>query len=102
LRIAQTGYWKAHVNNLETYFYWAGAMMVLTLKVTSAAINYQDGLIKDEDSLRHAQKQYRLKELPSPIAFTGYCLNCGTHLAGPVFEIKDYMEWTEDKGVCPC
>ncbi|KAH8960905.1 hypothetical protein BDL97_05G022200 [Sphagnum fallax] len=76
-----------------------GAMMVLTLKVTSAAINYQDGLIKDEDSLRHAQKQYRLKELPSPIAFTGYCLNCGTHLVGPVFEIKDYMEWTEDKGL---
>ncbi|KAH8975649.1 hypothetical protein BDL97_01G169500 [Sphagnum fallax] len=76
-----------------------GAMMVLTLKVTSAAINYQDGLIKDEDSLRSAQKTYRLKELPSPIAFAGYCLNCGTHLAGPVYEIKDYMDWTEDKGL---
>jgi len=81
-------------------YHWAGAMMVLTLKVTSAAINYQDGLIKDEDSLRSAQKTYRLKELPSPIAFAGYCLNCGTHLAGPVYEIKDYMDWTEDKGVC--
>ncbi len=81
-------------------YHWTGAMMVLTLKVTSAAINYQDGLIKDEDSLRSAQKTYRLKELPSPIAFAGYCLNCGTHLAGPVYEIKDYMDWTEDKGVC--
>jgi len=76
-----------------------GAMMVLTLKVTSAAINYQDGLIKDEDSLRSAQKKYRLKDLPSPIAFAGYCLSCGTHLAGPVFEIKDYMDWTEDKEI---
>jgi lysophospholipid acyltransferase len=74
-------------------------MMVLTLKVTSAAINYQDGLIKDEDSLRSAQKKYQLRDLPSPIAFAGYCLSCGTHLAGPVFEIKDYMDWTEDKGV---
>ncbi len=54
--------------------------MVLTLKVISAAINYQDGLIQDEDSLRNAQKNCWLQELPSPIAFIGYCLNCGTHL----------------------
>jgi lysophospholipid acyltransferase len=77
-------------------------MMVLTLKVISAAINYQDGLIQDEDSLRNAQKTCRLQELPSPIAFIGYCLNCGTHLAGSVFEIRDYLDWTENKGVCPC
>ncbi|KAH9572669.1 hypothetical protein CY35_02G163900 [Sphagnum magellanicum] len=76
-----------------------GAMMVLTLKVISAAINYQDGLIQDEDTLRNAQKNCRLQELPSPIAFIGYCLNCGTHLAGPVFEIRDYLDWTENKGL---
>lgn len=73
--------------------------MVVTLKVTSAAFNYQDGLIEDEKNLRASQRSYRLSKLPSFLAFLGYCFNCGTHLAGPVFELKDYMDWTENEGV---
>lgn len=72
--------------------------MVLTLKVISASMSYQDGLVKKED-LRVSQKKNRLKELPSLVQYLGYCLNCGTHLAGPVYEIRDYIDWTEDKGV---
>lgn len=75
-----------------------GALMVLTLKVISASMSYQDGLVKKED-LRVSQKKNRLKELPSLVQYLGYCLNCGTHLAGPVYEIRDYIDWTEDKGV---
>ncbi|KAK5834577.1 hypothetical protein PVK06_018459 [Gossypium arboreum] len=33
-----------------------GALMVLTLKVISCAVNYNDGLLKEED-LREAQKK---------------------------------------------
>lgn len=72
--------------------------MVLTLKVISASMSYQDGLVKKED-LRVSQKKNRLKELPSLVQYLGYCLNCGTHLAGPVYEIRDYIDWTENKGV---
>lgn len=72
--------------------------MILTLKVTSAAMNYQDGLIKEEE-LRDSQKRNRIVKLPSVLAYLGYCLNCGTHLAGPVYEISDYMDWTQDEGV---
>lgn len=79
----------------------AGALMVLTLKVSSAAFNYEDGLLK-EDDLRDAQKRYRLVKMPSLTAYFGYCLNCGTHLAGPVYEFKDYMDWIEGKGVRNC
>lgn len=61
-------------------------------------MSYQDGLVKKED-LRVSQKKNRLKELPSLVQYLGYCLNCGTHLAGPVYEIRDYIDWTEDKGV---
>ncbi|KAI4370054.1 hypothetical protein MLD38_018439 [Melastoma candidum] len=43
-----------------------GALMVLTLKVISCAINYNDGLLKEE---------------------------------GPVYEMKDYLDWTEGKGI---
>ncbi|KAL1112399.1 hypothetical protein V6Z11_D02G123700 [Gossypium hirsutum] len=75
-----------------------GALMVLTLKVISSAINYNDGLLKEED-LREAQKRYRLVKLPSLIEYFGYCLCCGSHFAGPVFEMKDYLEWTEGKGI---
>ncbi|XP_038970617.1 lysophospholipid acyltransferase 1-like [Phoenix dactylifera] len=75
-----------------------GALMVLTLKVISCAINYSDGLLKEE-GLRDAQKQYRLIHCPSIIEYIGYCLCCGSHHAGPVYEIKDYLDWTEDKGI---
>jgi lysophospholipid acyltransferase len=76
-----------------------GSMMVLTLKVSSAAFNYQDGLLTDEKSLRDAQKKYRLTTLPSFLAYLGYCFNCGSHLVGPVTELRDYMDWTENRGL---
>nr|AHE80986.1 acyl-CoA:lysophosphatidylcholine acyltransferase [Hiptage benghalensis] len=75
-----------------------GALMVLTLKVISCAINYNDGLLKEED-LRETQKKNRLIKMPSLIEYFGYCLCCGCHFAGPVFEMKDYLEWTERKGI---
>ena len=76
----------------------AGALMVLTLKVISCAINYSDGILKEE-GLRESQKKYRLTKLPSLIEYFGYCLCCGSHFAGPVYEMKDYLDWTERKGV---
>ncbi|PHT57945.1 Lysophospholipid acyltransferase 2 [Capsicum baccatum] len=75
-----------------------GALMVITLKIISSTINYQDGLLKEED-LREAQKKNRLLELPSLLEYVGFCLCCGSHFAGPVFEMKDYLEWTERKGL---
>ncbi|KAK4262718.1 hypothetical protein QN277_028245 [Acacia crassicarpa] len=75
-----------------------GALMVLTLKVISCAINYNDGLLKEE-GLREAQKKNRLIKLPSLIEYFGYCLCCGSHFAGPVFEMKDYLDWAEGKGL---
>ncbi|EEF51096.1 o-acyltransferase (membrane bound) domain containing protein, putative [Ricinus communis] len=75
-----------------------GALMVLTLKVISCAINYKDGLLKEEE-LQGSQKKNRLIKLPSLIEYFGYCLCCGSHFAGPVYEMKDYLEWTERKGI---
>lgn len=72
--------------------------MVLTLKVISCAMNYNDGFMKEEQ-LNEFQKKYRLTKLPSLIEYFGYCLCCGSHFAGPVYEMKDYLDWTEGKGV---
>ncbi|XP_057836844.1 lysophospholipid acyltransferase 1 [Cryptomeria japonica] len=77
-----------------------GALMVLTLKVISCAVNYQDGLSKgEEDGLSKENGKNRLLKCPSVLEYLGYCLCCGTHFAGPVYEIKDYLDWTENKGL---
>ncbi|KAI3501227.1 hypothetical protein L1887_29091 [Cichorium endivia] len=75
-----------------------GSMMVITLKVISCAINYNDGLLKEEN-LRESQKKNRLIKLPSFIEYVGYCLCCGSHFAGPVYEMKDYLDWSERKAI---
>ncbi|CAK9175399.1 unnamed protein product [Ilex paraguariensis] len=75
-----------------------GSLMVITLKVISCVINYNDGVLKEEN-LREAQKKNRLLKLPSITEYFGYCLCCGSHFAGPVYEMKDYLDWTEKKGI---
>ncbi|KAH6818197.1 MBOAT bound O-acyl family protein [Perilla frutescens var. frutescens] len=75
-----------------------GALMVITLKIISCVINYNDGMLKEED-LREAQRKNRLLKLPSLVEYFGYCLCSGSHFAGPVYEMKDYLEWTERKGI---
>ncbi|GFQ03281.1 lysophospholipid acyltransferase 1 [Phtheirospermum japonicum] len=75
-----------------------GALMVITLKIIWCVINYNDGLLK-EDDLHEAQKKNRLIKLPSLLEYMGYCLCCGSHFAGPVYEMKDYLEWTESRGI---
>ncbi|KAL1559799.1 Lysophosphatidylcholine acyltransferase 1 [Salvia divinorum] len=37
--------------------------------------------------------------MPSLLEYFGYCLCCGSHFAGPVYEMKDYIDWTERKGI---
>lgn len=77
-----------------------GALMVLTLKVISCALNYQDGLSTGEDDgLSKENRKNRILKCPSVLEYLGYCLCCGTHFAGPVYEIKDYLDWTENKGL---
>ncbi|KAG5588875.1 hypothetical protein H5410_039389 [Solanum commersonii] len=65
-----------------------GALMVVTLKISSCAINYQDGLLKEED-LREAQKKNCLLKLPSLLEYFGYCLCCGSHFAGPIWKSSE-------------
>uniref|UniRef100_A0A7N0TQ11 1-acylglycerophosphocholine O-acyltransferase n=1 Tax=Kalanchoe fedtschenkoi TaxID=63787 RepID=A0A7N0TQ11_KALFE len=77
---------------------FTGSLMILTLKVISCAVNYSDGAL-GEQGLREAQKRHRLLKLPSLVEYLGFCLNCGTLFAGPVYEMKDYLDWTEEKGI---
>lgn len=74
--------------------------MILSLKVISAAVNYQDGMLPESD-LRPTQKKYRLTRLPNPFEFLGFIFSDGTLLAGPPIEMADYLAYTERKRVRP-
>jgi lysophospholipid acyltransferase len=77
---------------------FTGAQMVLTLKLISVAVCYQDGL-KQEEDLTAYQQSHRLTELPSPLAYMSYLFAGGNLLAGPFFEIKDYLQFVNREGV---
>lgn len=73
--------------------------MILTLKVISAAMDFQDGQVSDESTLKEAQLKNRIKKLPSILEFSGFCFNCGTHFAGPLYSLKDYLSWQRSEEV---
>ncbi|CAI5489432.1 unnamed protein product [Closterium sp. Naga37s-1] len=81
----------------------AGAMMILVLKVTSVAYDYQDGgkPRKPDDA-----KTAAISDAPKPIAampsllqFLGYTFCCGLHFAGPFYDFSAYNDWIDRKGV---
>ncbi|CAI5531475.1 unnamed protein product [Closterium sp. Naga37s-1] len=90
---------------------FAGTLMMVTLKLTSCAFDYQDGQYLSDpvaaDSAASAAANGRpirgadrhLCDLPSPLEFMGYMFCGGLHLTGPYFEMKPYLEWARHEGV---
>lgn len=74
---------------------WDAAQMILTLKLSSLAINYSDGGIpaekKSPSALKNAKNE--LRELPGLIPYFGFIFFFPTYLAGPAFEYSDYIKW---------
>ncbi|CAI6007310.1 unnamed protein product [Closterium sp. NIES-65] len=82
---------------------FTGAMMILVLKVTSVAYDYQDGgkPRKPDDA-----KTAAISDAPKPIAampsllqFLGYTFCCGLHFAGPFYDFSAYNDWIDRKGI---
>lgn len=110
--------WKA--GNID----FTGAQMVATLKLIAVAMCYQDGW-RSAQSLKngaggegprlgasgklHAaaaahdkqgsyQERTRLHALPSPLEFASYVFAFGNLLAGPFFEMRDYLDYINRRG----
>lgn len=78
-----------------------GALMVLVLKLSSAAFAVQDGFLDENNAdkpLRPFQKEKRLKSIPNPLEFFGYIYCAGSASVGPQYEIKDYLDWARGSG----
>eukprot|EP00850_Spirogloea_muscicola_P006294 SM000029S10589 [mRNA] locus=s29:853943:857410:- [translate_table: standard] len=73
---------------------FTGSLMVLTLKVVSCAMDYQDGLLP-ADKAASPTYTNRLKVLPSPLEFAGYILCCGNVLVGPAIDFRGYRDYCE-------
>jgi lysophospholipid acyltransferase len=71
-----------------------GAQMVLVMKLSAFCWNVADGQLP-EDQLSDFQKDRMLKQLPSPIDFTGYVLFFPSLLVGPAFDYAEYRRWID-------
>ncbi|CAI5465328.1 unnamed protein product [Closterium sp. Yama58-4] len=80
---------------------FAGTLMMVTLKLTSSAFDYQDGEYLVNKDLPTPQRgtHRHLKELPSALQYMGYIFCGGLHLTGPFFELRPYLDWAENRGV---
>ncbi|CAI5929561.1 unnamed protein product [Closterium sp. NIES-64] len=80
---------------------FAGTLMMVTLKLTSSAFDYQDGEYLVNKDLPTPQRgtHRHLKELPSALQYMGYIFCGGLHLTGPFFELRPYLDWAKNRGV---
>ncbi|RLN59766.1 hypothetical protein BBJ28_00003690 [Nothophytophthora sp. Chile5] len=86
---------------------WDSAQMILTLKLSSVAINYSDGGIPREKKTPTMLKN-ELQEIPALLPSydrelpLGFIFFFPTYLAGPAFEYKDYLYWMKEiRGLSP-
>jgi len=76
---------------------FSGMHMMLLVRLFIACMNYYDGS-KPESELHFIRARSSIKSLPSPIQFLGFAFYYPTILAGPVFDIKHYLDFQEQYG----
>jgi hypothetical protein len=74
-----------------------GPQMILTIKVTSAAIDYFDGNrpAAEKEKMSEFQKQHRIEKLPGLLEWFGFVFFFPSFLAGPAVFIRDYRSFID-------
>ena len=73
--------------------------MVLTLKVTACALNYQDSGTIPSAELNDFQRRRAVTRLPGALEYAGWLMFPCTLVVGPAIEFRDYHDWLHKKGV---
>jgi len=73
---------------------FTGAQMLLTLKLVTMGTDFFDGTKRPEELGNYA-KSMNLKRLPSPLEFYGYVFFFPGLLAGPAFNLREYLEYID-------
>jgi len=77
----------------------SGLLMVLVLKVSACAMNYQDGATTPASEMSEFQNRRHLKRLPSVLDYASWLMFPCTLVSGPTIEFRDYANWLRDEGV---
>eukprot|EP00884_Botryococcus_braunii_P000668 jgi/Botrbrau1/10601/Bobra.0358s0020.1 len=93
VRAASGDAWK------EGQFDYTGAAMVLTLKLISIAVAYQDGVKPDQELQNEYQRKHCIRTMPSFLEFLSYSWAAGNLLSGPFFEFSDYKDYINRQGL---
>jgi len=87
-------WYRMYTSYMSYIFDFTGTQMVITMKLSSFAYNYYDGIYDYENVLKSNddRKKYAITKLPSLIQFLGYmyCFTC--IMAGPAYEYNDYVQ----------
>lgn len=77
---------------------FTGAQMILTLKLVSVAMCYQDGACSDKSRLHPYGLSKMITTCPSILEYFSYLFAAGNLLSGPTFEAKDYFDYINRVG----
>lgn len=99
--------YRLYVDYMGWTLDFTGPQMLLVIKLTSFAYNYYDGVVdKTGDKkdlapgvarLYAGRKKLAITEVPSLLEYFGYVYSFTTFLAGPAFEIREYLDVTTQK-----
>ena len=101
--------YRLYVDYMGWTLDFTGPQMLLVIKLTSFAYNYYDGVVDKtmakkgteltggDKKLYNGRQQLAIYEIPSLLEFFGYVYSFTTFLAGPAFEIREYLDVTSGK-----
>jgi lysophospholipid acyltransferase len=77
----------------DTELDYSGAMMIITIKLSSYGFNVLDGQLTNQKS-SHAQ-QMKIEHYPTLLQYFGWVFFFAGFLAGPTCEYMDYLRFVE-------
>ncbi|TDH67510.1 hypothetical protein CCR75_002307 [Bremia lactucae] len=109
LYISSSHIYRLYVDYMGWTLDFTGPQMLLVLKLTSFAYNYYDGVVDqtfqnkgshlsaDKKRVYASRQKLAIYEIPTPLEFFGYVYSFTTFLAGPAFEIREYLDVTSGR-----
>ncbi|RCH97814.1 lysophospholipid acyltransferase [Rhizopus azygosporus] len=81
----------------DTDLDYSGAMMILTIKLSSFGFNVLDGRLAESKNLSAHNQQMKISSYPSFIQYFGWVFFFPGFLAGPTCEYMDYIRFIETR-----
>ena len=72
--------------------------MLLTCRLWSVGFVIADGTTPDA-KLNEGQRKRKMKKKPSLVEFLSYCFFGPTSMVGPFYELHEYLDYIEFKGI---